>query len=602
MKLNDTIDWQKDIKRSIFSSAASISRDFLSRYPFSIAFAIFILIISGLLEGIGILTLLPVFEMLVWDQASQNPVSQAIVRSIEWVGLPVSIPIMLLIIVVVIIFKSLLLFFAKAFVSRIAITLNKVLRIELMQALMRARWEFFTGQPTGRITNAFVVEANNTASAADALIGLASFTIQTAVYVISAFLISWHLTVGSVVAAVVMMVILWSFIKLTREVGAKSAALHQSYTSRILEWLQSAKSLKAMAREDRFATMLEAETYDLARTQFMQVLIAQALRALQEPITAVFIALGLLLAVQFLEVEPTTLIVMAGLFARTVGRIGGIQKSLKRLAVQEAPYFAFRRRLEAVNREAEVECLAPAGGKGAPASFEKSIRLEGVNLDYEGTRALTDVSLSIEKGRFVAVVGPSGAGKSTVLDLICALLVPTQGRVLVDGRDLLEIDRKQWRQLIGYVPQELTLFNASVRDNLSLGDRSVSDAMIEKALRRAQAWDFVAERFGGLDTMVGERGLQISGGQRQRLAIARAMIYEPQILLLDEATSAMDRDTERAFCEVLSGLTPEVTIVAISHRTVVEDLADLVYHLEAGRLVDRRDKVGPADITQSEAV
>ena len=589
MKVGDRIDWQSETKRSLFATIGLMARDYVTRYPVSIAFAVLLLIASGLMEGIGILSLLPVVETLISDGESQSAISQVMRDSFVWLGLPTSLPMMLLVIVVMILGKSVFLFFANIFVGRIGIELNKVLRIELLRALMGARWGFFTSESTGRLTNALLVEANQTSKVADSLMALSSFTIQTTVYVGAAFLISWQLTLAAIAASAFMLLILWVFISLTRRFGLRATALQQSYAGRIVEWLEVAKPLKAMAREDRIVKLLEGETDGVARAQTSLMFATQGLRALQEPITVIFVALGLLAAIQFTDTTATSLIVMAGLFARTVGRINGIQTSFRRLARQESPYFAFRRRLESVEQEAET----PFDGHGKlatrPATFESAISLEGVDHVYEDAKSLDQVSLTINRGEIVAIVGPSGAGKSTVLDLVSALLVPTQGRVLVDGVDLRELDRRQWRHLIGYVPQDCTLFHTTVRENLTLGDESIADSMVEQSLRQANALDFVESRLGGLDAIVGERGQQISGGQRQRLAIARALIHQPKLLLLDEATSSMDSQTERAFCEVLSKLAPEITIVAISHRPAIEAVADVVYRLEQGRVVARQE-------------
>ena len=219
----------------------------------------------------------------------------------------------------------------------------------------------------------------------------------------------------------------------------------------------------------------------------------------------------------------------------------------------------------------------------AQADFASTVEFRDVGFTYDEKSVLKELSLTIKAGEVTAILGPSGAGKSTFLDLLVGLLEPTAGSIRVDGEDLRRRDRLAWRRLLGYVPQDTTLFHATIMENLTLADASISEADVERALRDAGAWDFVAAMPKGLHEVVGERGLKISGGQRQRLAIARALVHKPKLLLLDEATSALDGETERAFYDTLERLTPGVTIVAITHRPAIKEIAGVVYALDDGR-------------------
>jgi ATP-binding cassette subfamily C protein len=191
----------------------------------------------------------------------------------------------------------------------------------------------------------------------------------------------------------------------------------------------------------------------------------------------------------------------------------------------------------------------------------------------------------------VALVGRSGSGKSTLADLLTGLQVPGEGQILVDGTPLSELDMRQWRRMIGYVPQDTVLFHDSILANVTLGDPDLGREAAEQALKRAEAWDFVAALPEGLETVVGERGGRLSGGQRQRVALARALVRAPKLLILDEATSALDPQTEQSICTTLQHLSRELSILAISHNDAIVKVADHVYELEHGQLVLRP---GPA--------
>ena len=197
---------------------------------------------------------------------------------------------------------------------------------------------------------------------------------------------------------------------------------------------------------------------------------------------------------------------------------------------------------------------------------------------------LHDVTLEIPARRTTALVGVSGGGKTTLADLLLGLLRPDQGRILVDGTPLDQMDLATWRRGIGYVAQESFLFNDTIRQNL-LPDEGAPDEELLEALRTARLDDFVTRLPAGLDTLVGERGVRLSGGERQRLALARALVRRPRLLVLDEATSALDYENEALIRQALERLHGETTVVMITHRLPLARSADRVYVLDRGRVV-----------------
>jgi ATP-binding cassette subfamily C protein len=170
------------------------------------------------------------------------------------------------------------------------------------------------------------------------------------------------------------------------------------------------------------------------------------------------------------------------------------------------------------------------------------------------------------------------------VDLVIGLLRPQAGEVLIDGVPLETLDRRAWRRMIGYVPQDTLLLHDSVLANVTLGDPALTRADAERALRQAGAWEFVSALPEGLDTPVGERGGRLSGGQRQRIAIARALVHEPKLLILDEPTSALDAAAEAAVRDTLRALKGRYTLLAITHRPALLDVSDQVLHMTGGRL------------------
>jgi ATP-binding cassette subfamily B protein len=247
--------------------------------------------------------------------------------------------------------------------------------------------------------------------------------------------------------------------------------------------------------------------------------------------------------------------------------------------------------------QALVFPLLPLGeGRGEGTRLDATVRFENVSFAYEANRTILHrVSFEIPAGKTVAVVGPSGSGKSTLARLLYRFYdvgIPGDpsvfpGRITIAGQDIREVTQSSVRQAIGIVPQDTVLFNDTVEYNIAYGQPGASRAQVEEAARAARIHDFIASTPKGYATMVGERGLKLSGGEKQRVAIARTLLKNPPIMIFDEATSALDSANERAIQSELKGVAQHKTTLLIAHRlsTVVDAHEILV--MDAGRIVER---------------
>jgi ATP-binding cassette, subfamily B, bacterial len=228
------------------------------------------------------------------------------------------------------------------------------------------------------------------------------------------------------------------------------------------------------------------------------------------------------------------------------------------------------------------------GKPPAPMPLRGEIVFDNVSFHYSKGRevALSGINLRIAPGETVAFVGESGAGKSTLINLAIGCRPPGEGRVLLDGHDLREMDLRTYRRQIGVVPQATILFAGTLRENVTYGLDGVSDEALWKILEESNLAGFARELPKGLDTPLGEAGARLSGGQRQRMAIARALVRNPRLIILDEATSALDTESERLVQEALVRLTKDRTTLIVAHRFSTIRHANRIVVLHSGRIVE----------------
>jgi ATP-binding cassette subfamily B protein len=269
---------------------------------------------------------------------------------------------------------------------------------------------------------------------------------------------------------------------------------------------------------------------------------------------------------------------LAQLF-RPLDLLGMVYRTIRQGLIDMAAMFAL------VDTPAEVVDAPDATELHVAAGL---IRFEDVHFSYEpGREILKGVDLEVRPGSTTAIVGPSGAGKSTLSRLLFRFYEPQQGRITIDGQDITRVTQQSLRAALGIVPQDTVLFNDTIGYNIGYGREGATAAEIEGAAQGAAIHTFIASLPQGYEAMVGERGLKLSGGEKQRVAIARTLLKDPPILILDEATSALDSRTEAAIQETLSDVTRQRTSLVIAHRlsTVVD--ADQIVVLDEGRVAER---------------
>lgn len=545
-------------------------------YPGRATIMLIALTVAGIAEGLSLTAMLPLVSVAVGDAAGSG-LGPRVVAVLARVGLAPTIGVMLMVIVGGIVLKSLLLLLANRQVGYTVAHVATSLRLELIEALLRSRWDYFLRQQTGALANSIATEAYRAATGFQYGANVIAFGIQSLVYIIVALFVSWQATLVALVIGTVFTFVLHRLVRASRRAGARQTRLMRALLAYLTDVLGSVKPLKAMARDNVAEAMMRDQNQQLEKAMKQEVMSKETLRALQEPMVAVLAAAGLYLAITHGHMSLAEVMVLVFLLVRILILVNKTQRMFQAQAAQDSAYWALRAAAAEANRAVEQ-----FSGTAAP-TLEQGIRFSNVWFGYGERTVFRGLELDIPAGSFTAVVGESGIGKSTMLDLLCGLASAGTGQVLVDGCAIETLDLRRWRRMIGYVPQDNILLHDTVCANVLVGERDLTRDDAERALRLAGAWDFVMSMPQGIDSIVGERGGMISGGQRQRIALARALAHGPKLLILDEPTSALDPDSERLLCATLKELAGSLTIVAVSHQPAMAAAADRIYSFDGGK-------------------
>lgn len=470
------------------------------------------------------------------------------------------------------------------YLTRAANRLAADLRIRLFSKLQRLPIQYYSNKRIGSIQSVLTNDVNVYQTAVNLIRDSIDGPFKAIAALVTIFTIQWQLAL----IAMLFIPVLAAFVhrngqKMKQDQGAVQSDL-AALTGMASEALSGIRVVKAFAAEQRMVGIYQGLVESSFASQMRAAKRFAQLRPMVELVGAISLATilyicGHLAKVGTLEISQ----IVALTFALDI-----INQGARALSNVNNTFNQVQAAADRIYSEV-LDCPDEVMASGTKVLEKPGIRIEfrDVCFDYpDGTRALSNVSFVIEQNSSLALVGPSGAGKTTIADLMLRFYDPTSGQILFDGVDIRELDLKWLRGQFGVVPQQTFLFAGSIGDNIMLGKPDATEAELERAADMAHAGVFIQrlpERFGG---MIGERGAKVSGGEGQRLAIARAIIREPKILLLDEATSNLDTESERAVTEALDVAMQHRTTLFIAHRLSTAMRATRILVLRRGEVVE----------------
>jgi ATP-binding cassette subfamily C protein len=543
-------------------------------------------ILCSLSEGAGLALIIPTLAVAGFNFGSQGGAERyaAIVRSaLTRIGLKPGLLTLLTILIAVIGARALLDRSRDLSLWTVQQHFEDVLRRRLYRAIANANWLFITRNRFADFSHALTAEITRVGEVVLFTLMLASDAALALLYLVAALTLSSATTLTVIAAASLLAFLLRRKTKRVQSHGAELATVTNQLYAAAGDHLQSLKTARTYHAPERNFELFAGLSGGIASANLAAVR-EQAAATLWFQLGAALLMLPMLfLALRVFGVTPATLLILLLIFVRVMPRFQMSHRNYQSL-FKSLPSYANVIVLEQRCRAAAEPSIQAID---AP-SFNHQIRLCGVSFSYhpDTTPALRDLDLAIPAGRISAVVGPSGAGKSTIIDLVMGLLVADSGIVTIDDVPLTPSAAHAWRRRIGYVAQETTLFHLSIRENLMWARPNATEAELWESLRIAAADGFVRSLPDGLDTVVGDRGLMLSQGERQRIALARALLRRPALLILDEATNSMDYANEARVLAAIAKLGGGLTILTVAHRLSAIRGADLIYVVEDGAVVE----------------
>lgn len=535
------------------------------------------LILASVAEIISLSAMLPALLAVSGESSDLPPAFKTVVdATLAVTGLPDTIAGFTIAVGVMLTLRSILLGAALTYAGFSIADVSTKLRENLLNAMFDTKWRYFVDHRAGRIANTISVDATRAGQAYLEAARFVAAAVQGIGYFAIAMMASFKFAIAGLIAGTIIVAGLGKLIAVSRRAGKRQTDSTSQLVTLVADALNNIKPIKSMARTVPFIAMFASNLQTLNKSIKTQVLSSQGLDRGSDILITILIGASFFLAVGVWDLSLASVTVLGIIAFQSISVVRRMQRFLQRGAELEASYFAVHRMSEKLMREAERV------GGAQDITLNDGCTFDHVTFAHEDRPTVENVSLFIPSGKITVLQGPSGAGKTTIVDLLLGLHEPSSGSITVDDRPLNDLSLKAWRSNIGYVPQELSLLHASLRDNIALGNTDLSDDDIFEALRLADAQDFVSTLPDGLNSNAGEMGGRLSGGQRQRIALARALVGRPKLLILDEVTSALDPETEASICRNALSLAGEFTIIAITHRPAWSKIADRLYKVDNG--------------------
>ena len=546
-------------------------------------FVLFLMVLSAAIQSTAVFSFIPLVDILLnQDPMYQSGVTRFFGDIFSNYGLPVNVFSFGALFLVATLLKSIFLLFEGFIRNKLIFKIIKDLTMDQFSSFLNASWRFYSNKDFGLISNTMTKETEKVTIGFESIAKLIAGALTIIFYLGILFFFSLQLT-AMILALALLILFPISILsdKLVYKLRKEHTSASNFLQSSIFNSLNAIKLIIGYNKRNETADLITPSIQTVAETSVKFSLIRYFFTLINEPLVIILVLATILLGQSFLNIPVAELIT----FLFIVNRSSGLASTLiadNNGFVSAIPSFEQIYKLkDESNNTKENE------NPKIIEHFSNSINISNLNFSYSDEKIIDNISIEIKKGEMTSIVGPSGSGKSTLIDILMGYYEINNKSIFIDEIPFETINLNSWRDLIGYIPQQPFLFNASIKDNILWANPEIDEEDILKACKLAYVDDCVSDMKDGYETIVGERGMKLSGGQAQRICLARALARNPQILILDEATSSLDSNSESLIKESIDNLQGNITIISVAHRLSTIVNSNQIFYLKDGNLIEQ---------------
>jgi ATP-binding cassette subfamily C protein len=544
-----------------------------------------LILIAGLSEGSTLILLIPLLQTLDPSAVNGAPSSSWLHSIFQSVGLRPTLVGILAVFIVFVTVRSLIVRLRDLTLYTLRLQLIRNIRVRLYSAIAHASWSFLRRNRRADYLTALTSETDRLDRAVYFALEMPARAIMIGAHVVAACLIAPILSLAALASGLFIALLVRGRLVESLRLGEMLSASSRDLYHEISEFLGGLKVTKSYVAEDRYVAIFARAIDDVKGNLLSYTRSQSNARLFQDVAGAFALALFLWVSAGLLGLPTAEVLVLALIFYRLLPLVQGLQQSAQQILHTSSA----AQTLLDLSKRCEAAEERPDAQATPMSRLRVGIRIENVSFrhDRNSPETLSNINLNLSANSLTVLSGSSGAGKSTLLDLLAGLLRPDRGKIFVDDGELTDTLVPAWRRSISYVTQAPFLFHDTIRANLLVANPAASENELCEALHSSGAGTFVKALPEGLDTIVGDRGSRFSGGEQQRLALARALVRRPALLILDEPTSSLDEQSEQLVLAEIEALRGRVTMIMVTHRTERVRSADQILQLEGGHLGQR---------------
>lgn len=551
---------------------------------------VLLMILCAVLEVCGISSVLPVLSALLnSDFMHENRYASWLCEILGINSYPTFVIVCIAVLFIIFLVKNILLVVENYYHSEFALRFQYDIRKKVFNTYLGKDYRYFLNCNSADVLKTLFDDVGKVYATFDGLLKIMANAIIFLFLLVSIFVMDWRLSIGLFSVVVIMFLLVTLAIRpVIRKYGDVANDAMQVRNKWIIQAVQGIKTVKSTQKESYFDRLVSESDLEYSKAEMNHSILSTLPKMIIEML-CVLSYIGLIAFFVLRGESMEMLIPKIGVIGMaTLKIVPGVNIIISNVVSIQYRIPAIRRVAVLIEDETESESEGDF-----PEKYVRSISVTNLSFRYDdSTSVLENASIEIPVGKMIGVVGVSGEGKTTFVDILLGLLRPENGTIEVDGVDIYQ-NIRQWRKSIGYITQDVFLLDDSIMANVAIGveTEEINEELVWEVLERAQIADFVRGLPEGLHSMIGERGVRLSGGQCQRLGIARALYTNPQVLIFDEATSSLDTDTERAVVSAINSLYGRHTMIVIAHRSAALEQCDEVYRISNGRF-ERKGKNG----------